>query len=116
MARCYHFGQVARRRTAFYRLEFEVNFDMSLRKALAAFLMVMMTSPAWGGAESVGNVTASNDATVRNTRLTTGSTVFSGDVISVGDHGVTRLALASGAQAEILGNSLVRLTREGDKL
>jgi hypothetical protein len=49
-------------------------------------------------------------------KLTPGSTVFNGDLISVSDHGATQIALSDGAQAEILGNSLVRLAKAGDTI
>jgi hypothetical protein len=89
---------------------------MLWRKGLAGVLMVILASPVWGGAEALGNITASNAATVRGTKLTPGSTVFSGDAITVGEHGATRIALASGAQAEILGNSRVQLTKTGERI
>jgi hypothetical protein len=89
---------------------------MAFRKLLAGFVIVIMASPVWGAAEVVGNITSSNAATIRETALTTGSTVFSGDAISVGIHGVTRIAFANGAQAEVLGNSAVRLNRADNKI
>jgi hypothetical protein len=89
---------------------------MAFRKVLVGFLVVMMTSPVWGGTEVVGNITSSNAATVRETKLTPGSTVFSGDAISVGMHGATRIAFANGAQAEVLGNSVVRLTKADNRI
>jgi len=89
---------------------------MTFRKVLVGLLMVMMASPVWGGAEIVGNITSSNAATVRETKLTPGSTVFSGDAISVGVHGATRIAFTNGAQAEVLGNSLVRLLKADNRM
>jgi hypothetical protein len=87
---------------------------MVFRKVLVGFLMVVMASPVWGGAEAMGNITSSNAATVRETTLAPGSTVFSGDAISVGAQGTTRIAFTNGAQAEVLGNSLVRLAKAGN--
>jgi hypothetical protein len=89
---------------------------MVFRKVLTGLLMVMVASPLWGGAEIVGNVTSSNAATVRETKLTPGSTVFSGDAISVGVRGTTRIAFANGAQGEVLGNSVVRLTKADNRI
>jgi hypothetical protein len=88
---------------------------MFWRKILAGLLVGLMTSPAWAGADVLGSVTSSKTATVRNMALSPGSTVFSGDAISVGTRGAARLALAGGGQAEVLGNSLVRLTKAGNK-
>lgn len=89
---------------------------MLWRKILAVILVVMMTSPAWSAAEPVGSVTSSNGSTIRDTKLAPGSTVFNGDTISVGERGAARISLNGGAQAEILSNSLVRLTKSGGDL
>jgi hypothetical protein len=89
---------------------------MALRKMLVGVLMMVMVSPLWGGGEPLGSVTSSSDATVRDSKLTPGSTVFMGDVISVAAHGGARIALKSGAQAEILGDSSVRLTVADSKI
>jgi hypothetical protein len=83
---------------------------MTWRKELAAFLVVVVVSPAWGGAVPLGNVTFSAESTVRDMKLTPGSTVYSGDVISVAEKGETRIAVTGGGQAEILSNSSVRIT------
>src|SRR5579864_34232 len=84
---------------------------MEWRKLTAILLIVLTTSPAWGGVDSVGSVTAANAAVIRGTKLTTGSTVLSGDEISVGEHGVSQIALNAGTQAEILSNSVVRFEK-----
>jgi hypothetical protein len=89
---------------------------MVLRKGLAAFLVFVAISPAWGAAEPVGSVTSTNATSVRDTKLTAGSTVFNGDVLSVSDHGAAQIALSSGAQAEILGRSSVRLIKTADAI
>lgn len=68
-----------------------------------------------GGLETLGNVTSSKMALVRNTPLNPGSTLFDGDLISVGAHGVARLALAGGGEAEVPGNSQVQLTKSGEQ-
>lgn len=90
--------------------------QMTLRKLLAAFLAVVCVPPVWGGAMPLGSVTLSTESTVRDTKLTPGSTVYSGDVISVGGKGATRIALAAGAQAEILSNSSVEITKTGESV
>ena len=89
---------------------------MAWRKGLAALFVFVAVSPAWGAAEPVGSVTSTNATTVREMKLTAGSTVFNGDVISVSEHGATQIALSSGAQAEILSNSSVRLTKTADTI
>jgi hypothetical protein len=89
---------------------------MALRKILVGILTMVMVSPVWGGAEPLGNITSSSDATVRDSKLTPGSTVFIGDVISVAAHGGARISLIGGAQAEVLGNSSVRLAMADNKI
>ena len=89
---------------------------MTLRKILVGILVMVMVSPAWGAGKPMGSVTQSINATVRDTKLTPGSTVFMDDIISVADHGGARIALKSGAQAEILGPSSVRLTMADDRI
>jgi hypothetical protein len=90
--------------------------EMTLQKTLATLLMVLMTSPAWCASDPVGNITSSTGGSVRNTALNTGSTVFSGDEISVGERGAVQIALGKGAQAEVLGGSLVRMIKESGKI
>ena len=89
---------------------------MALRKILVGVLTIVMVSAAWGGGAPLGNVTSSSNATVRDTKLTSGSTVFTGDVISVAGHGGARLSLTGGAQAEVLAESSVRLTMTDNKI
>jgi len=89
---------------------------MDLRKILVGVLTVAIVSPAWGGGEPLGSITSSQNATVRDTKLMTGSTLFNGDVISVGEHGASQIALSGGAQAEILASSLVRVTKVDNKI
>jgi hypothetical protein len=89
---------------------------MAWRKGLAALLISVAISPAWGAAEPVGSVTSTSATTVRDMKLTAGSTVFNGDVISVSEHGVTQIALSDGARAEILSNSSVRLTKTAETI
>lgn len=88
---------------------------MTWRKASAYFLAATMVSPLWAASEPLGNVTSSKMALVRNTSLNLGSTLFDGDLISIGAHGVARLALAGGGEAEVLGNSQVQLTKSGEQ-
>jgi hypothetical protein len=89
---------------------------MDLRKILVGVLSVAIVSPAWGGGEPLGSITSSQNATVRDTKLMTGSTLFNGDVISVGEHGASQIALSGGAQAEILASSLVRIMKADNKI
>jgi ferric-dicitrate binding protein FerR (iron transport regulator) len=89
---------------------------MVWRKVLATLLIAVASSPTWGAAEPLGSITTASAATVRNTNLSEGSTVFSGDIISVATNGVTRIALNGGAQVQILGGSLIRLNKAAEKI
>jgi len=90
--------------------------DMLTRQALAVILLQLLAVPGWGGPSVVGNVASSRSATVRGTRLTPGSTVFSGDVIEVGPQGSARIALTEGAQVQVAEKSQVRLTKSADRV
>ena len=89
---------------------------MALRKILVGVLTLVMVSSVWGSGQPLGSISSSMGATVRDMKLTPGSTVFMGDVISVAQHGGARIALGSGAQAEVLGNSSVRLTMADNRV
>jgi hypothetical protein len=89
---------------------------MIWRKVFAMVLVVAAVSPTWAEEEPLGSVTTATAATVRNTSLSEGSTVFTGDVISVAANGATRIALNGGAQMEILGNSSVSLQKTDEKI
>jgi hypothetical protein len=89
---------------------------MVWRKFLAMLLMTVACSPAWGAAEPLGSITKSSAATVRDSNLSEGSTVFSGDVISVAASGTTQVALNGGAHLEILGDSSVALRTVNGKI
>ena len=89
---------------------------MTSRKVLVALLIAVAASPIWGGAEPLGSVASSSETTVRDSPLTSGSTLYSGDVVSVAAHGVTRIVLSGGALAEILANSSVRLMKADGKI
>jgi hypothetical protein len=85
---------------------------MTTRKIIAAFLVFLCVPPAWGGTAPLGSVTLSTESAVRDTKLAPGSTIYSGDVISVADNGVTRVVFHGGAQAEILSQSSVQISEE----
>jgi hypothetical protein len=95
---------------------FERSIFMALRKILAGVLTMIMVSPAWGVGTPLGSVTSSSEATVRDSKLTSGSTVFIGDVISVAPQGGVHIALTGGANAEVLGNSAVQLTMADNRI
>lgn len=89
---------------------------MRFHKILAAFVIVAISTPVWSATETLGNVTSSNFSTIRATPLTPGSTVFSGDAISVDQNGQTNISFNNGAKAEVLGNSVIKLSKEDNKV
>src|SRR5262249_15209327 len=84
---------------------------MVWRKVMAAVLVTVAASPAWSAAEPLGSITSAREATIRDSKLNEGSTVFSGDVIHVSTDGLTRVALAGGSPLEGLGGSSARLSK-----
>jgi hypothetical protein len=82
------------------------------RQALAVALVGLIACPVWAGPESVGTVARSQEASLRGTSAIPGSTIFDGDMISVGPHGTVSLALAGGSQVQLSANSQARFTRQ----
>jgi hypothetical protein len=83
-----------------------------LRKFLAFFLVAALAFPAWGESSGVVGVAVdSSRTTVRGLPLAAGSTLFSGDDVSVDKKGDAKIALSGGGQVELLGNSAAMLTR-----
>lgn len=81
------------------------------RQLLAALLIALIASPAWSQAEVAGTVITSQSATLRNVALPAGSTIFSGESISVDQSGGAQIALAGGGRVEVLRDSSVQLNR-----
>jgi hypothetical protein len=86
------------------------------RQVLAALLALLVTFPAWGESNVVGNIVSSQSATVRGTSLTPGSTIFAGDSIHVGPQGSAWITLAGGGQVRVGENSLVSLDKMPEKI
>lgn len=84
----------------------------SFRQFLVFVLVAALAAPAWGESSAVVGVALnSQHASVRGGSLITGSTVFSGDSISADQQGDARIAIAGGAQIDVLPNSAAVLTR-----
>jgi hypothetical protein len=83
-----------------------------LRQSVAFVLVALLTFPAWGGENNVVGVALSSPgAAVRGASLAVGSTLFSGDDISVASPGDAKIALSGGGQVEVLGGSAAVLSR-----
>src|ERR1700690_3089133 len=83
-----------------------------LRQCLASALVVLLAVPAWSESDAVGSIVSGQSATLRSAALESGSTVFSGDVVSAGSDGRVQIAVTGGAQIAVLHDSTVRLTRK----
>jgi len=83
-----------------------------LRQSLSFLLIGLLALPVWGASDVIGSAVSSRLVTLRDTPLTPGSTIFSGDSISAAAKGGARIALLGGDRVELLDNSSMRLTRE----
>ncbi len=82
-----------------------------LQQLLAAVLIALFASPAQSQTPIAGTVITSQSATMRDAPLPPGSTIFSGESISVGQAGSAQIALPGGGRMEVLRDSAVRLNR-----
>jgi hypothetical protein len=85
-----------------------------LQQLLASVLIALLASPAWSQSQVAGTVIVSQSATMRDSPLIPGSTVFSGESISVSPTGSAQVALGGGGRIEVLHDSAVQLNRNAD--
>lgn len=83
----------------------------TLQQLLAAVLIALVALPAWSQAQVAGTVITSQSATLRDTPLLPGSTIFSGESVSVGQTGGAQIALPEGGRIEVFRDSAVQLNR-----
>jgi hypothetical protein len=88
---------------------------MLVRKSLAFVLVALMALPGYGNPAAVGIVQGSNDATLRGTNLIPGTTVYSGDVVQVGENGNAQIALGGNSQLVLAQNSMAELRHSSAK-
>ena len=81
------------------------------RQCLAAVLISLMAWPAWTQNQLAGTVLTSQATTMAETPLTPGSTIFSGESVSVSPAGSAQIDLAGGGRVEVLRDSSIRLNR-----
>lgn len=81
------------------------------RQGLAFLLTVLLAVPAWAAPGQLGTIAGSQAAFIRGTDAIAGSTVFSGDTISVGRGGSAWVTLPGGAQVRLGENSEAELAR-----
>jgi hypothetical protein len=82
-----------------------------LQQSLAAALISLMAWPAWTQNQLAGTVTTSQAATMAELPLAPGSTIFSGESVSVSPSGSAQIDLAGGGRVEVLRDSAMRLNR-----
>ena len=82
-----------------------------LQQLLAAVLIALIASPAWSQTQVAGTVVTSQSATMRDAPLPPGSTIFSGESVSVSQTGGAQINLAGGGRIEVLRDSAVQLDR-----
>jgi hypothetical protein len=82
-----------------------------LQQLLAAVLIALLASPSWSQAQVAGTVIISQSATMRDSPVLPGSTVFSGESISVSPTGGAQIALAGGGRIQVLRDSAVQFNR-----
>ena len=86
---------------------------MKIRHQLLSFLLVFLLGfPGWSESDIVGNAVLSQSAKVRDLALTQGSTLYSGDKVSVAADGEADISLVGGDRLDVLGGSGVSLARE----
>lgn len=83
------------------------------RQALAVTMSLMLTVPLWAISAPVGTIASSNGATVSGTLAAPGSSLYSGDTLTVPAKGNASLLLNGGSRVLISSNSLTRVVRDG---
>lgn len=81
------------------------------QQLLAAVLIALLASPAWSQNQIAGTFIAGQSATMRNVLVPAGSTIFSGESISVDRTGGAEINVAGGGRIEVFRDSSVQLNR-----
>ncbi len=81
------------------------------RQGLALLLALLLAVPAWAAPEQLGTLAGCQAAFIRGSDAIAGSTIFSGDTISVGPRGSAWIALPGGAQVQLGEDSEAELVR-----
>lgn len=81
------------------------------RQSLAAVLISLLAWPAWTQSQLAGIVINSQAATMAEASLASGSSILSGESVSVSSTGNAQIDLTGGGRVEVLQDSAVRLNR-----
>lgn len=87
-----------------------------LRRAMAVTMSVLLSLPLWAVANPVGTIALGSKVTVAGNAAATGSSLYSGDTLSVQQDGKASLLLSGGSRVIISPNSEARVTRDGSAL
>src|SRR5258705_1701021 len=82
-----------------------------LRQLITLMLVFVLTFPAFGKSEAIGQTVYSQAASVQEAPLVAGSTLLNRETVTVNDKGMARIALAGRSQIEVLDRSAVRFAR-----
>ena len=85
-----------------------------LHQSLACILTLVLCLPTWGANEVVGIAVQTQSASVHQSALPAGSTIFSGDAITAAANGRVQVALPGGGRVDVLSNSTVRVERNAE--
>jgi hypothetical protein len=89
---------------------------MAVRRIVACVLVVLLACPAFSNPSVVGTTANSQGARVRGVDLVPGTTIFSGDVIDVGEKGGARIDLAAGGMMRLDQNTQIRMSGAPEKI
>lgn len=81
------------------------------QQSLAAVLISLLAWPAWTQSQLAGIVINSQAATMAEASLASGSSIFSGESVSVSSTGNAQIDLTGGGRVEVMRDSAVRLDR-----
>lgn len=84
-----------------------------LRQALSITLSVLLALPLWAASTPIGAIASSSGVTVSGSVAAPGSSLYSGDTLSVKSNGNASLMLNGGARVLVGSGSVARVVRDG---
>ena len=82
-----------------------------MHRGVTFLLIAMMALPAWSDSNAVGSIVTGSSVRLHNAPLASGSTIFSGDTVSVGKSGNAQIAVTGGTRIAVSSDSTIKLTR-----
>lgn len=86
------------------------------KKALAITLSMLLAAPIWAMSAPIGSVAIGSGTTVAGTTAAPGTSLFSGDTVSVQQGAQATITLAGGSRVLFDGGSQARIVRDGSVL